>query len=490
MTELINSLRKEELKLLGKFVRSPYFNTFSTIIKTYDFCYSKYPNLSEDDMNSREFSDFVYGKKKGNKVKVRKLKSDFTGVIERFLIQLEIEINPLKNKITLLSSLRNRKLIKRFEKNYNSIEDIQSKLSNRNQNYYLNQINLETESRKMYSPLTDSKKVTLNIQNISNNTDLYFMTSKINIFLDMNTMETDAFNIFKFKKDFYDEIQIYFEKNRETLEEYHAGFVILYYAFKMYTAKEEKYLDQLIRYFDTHWMQFTKDQLFDYYITLENSFQILSNEAMGSEKYRIKKFQVFEDLYGNKDFFKEIFCRKGLNMTEFVRVVKNGLNLKKYKWVLNFIEHYHIYLSDDIKNDTYYYSKAEYYYAKGQYDESLECINNLKLKDEQYYYLSKIILLKIYYDRDQIESLKYLINNINKFFREKESLFEPHVIRTKTFLKFLTELIRIQNIPEKEWNENIAVLRKKLEKTKLMFSYKKWLMKKMDELGEKKLKGK
>lgn len=490
MIELFNSLSKIEVKLLGKFVRSPFFNTFSTIIKTYDYCYSKYPNGKEEDMNGRVFSDYVYGKKKGNKVKVRKLLSDFTKVIEMFLVQLEINKNPLENRIILLTSLRNRNLKKRFEINYNYVEGIQSKLTNRDQNYYLRQINLEMESQKMYSALTESEKVSSNIQNISNNIDYYFMTAKLYNFLDMNTLEVDHLNSFPFKKGYYNEIEDYFEKNREALEKDHTNIVIAYYAFKMFVTKEEKYLTQLIRFFDTHWMEFTKDQLYEYYKVLENSYQILSNESMDSEKYSIKKFEVFEELYGIKYFFREMICREGLNMTEFVRVVKNGLNLKKYKWVINFIENYHIYLPEDFKNDIYNYSKAEYFYATGQYDKSLEYINKINFTDEQYYYLSKLILMRIYYDRNEIQSLKYAINNINKYCREKKTLYKPHVERIKTFLKFLNELIRIKNIPAKEREVNVAVMRKKLEKTQLTFSYKKWIMKKLDEMGEKKLKGK
>lgn len=483
MIELFNSLSKIEVKLLGKFVRSPFFNTFSTVIKTYDYCYSKYPDGKEEDMKGREFSDYVYGKKKGNKVKVRKLLSDFTKVIEMFLIQLEMKNNPLENSIMLLTSLRHRKLTKRFETNYNYIENIQSKLSIRDQKYYLRQINLETESQKMYSALTDRERVSLNIQNISDNIDFFFMISKLYNFLDMNTLEVDHLNFLPFKKDFYDEIQNYFEKNRETLEKDHTNIVILYYAFKMFVTKNEKYLTQLIEYFDTHWMQFSKDQLFDYYKVLENSYQILSNEAMASEKYGIKKFRVFEELYGDKYFFREFISKEGINMTEFVRVVKNGLNMKKYTWVISFIENYHIYLPEDFKNDIYNYSKAEYFYQTKQYGKSLDCINEINYSDDnQYYYLSKYIMMKIYYDRDDINSLKYLINNLNKYFREKKSLFKPHVERIKIFLKFLNELIRIKNIPAKEREVNIAVLRNNLEKTQLTYSYKKWIMEKMDEM--------
>lgn len=411
-------------------------------------------------------------------------------MIERFLLQLEIEKNPVGNRVLLLTSFRHRKLEKRFEINYEILEDIQSKLFNKDQKYYLNQINLELESKQMNSALTQSERVSLTIQNISNNLDYYFITSKLYAFLDMNTLEIDGLNFFKFKKDFYFEIQEYFERNRETLEKYHTGFVILFYAFKMFTEKDEKYLTQLIRYFDTYWTQFTKNQLFEYYLVLENSYQILSNNPMSSEKYRIKKFEVFDQLYGNKNFFKEIISKEGIAMAEFVRVVKNGLNLKKYKWVIDFIEHYHIYLSDDFKNDIYNYTKAEYYYVTGKYDQSLECIHNLKFKDEQYYYFSKIILLKIYYDRNETESLKYVINNLNKYCREKKSLFQPHLLRIKTFLKFLSELLKIKNISQEERDADIVVLRKELEKTRLIFSYKNWIMKKLDELEDKKLKGK
>jgi hypothetical protein len=243
--------------------------------------------------------------------------------------------------------------------------------------------------------------------------------------------------------------------------------------------KDERFLFELTKYYDTYNKHFTKEHLFEYYCILENSYQILPKNPKNYIENANKMYEVFYILYGIKNYFKEIHEKNGINMTEFTRVVRISLVLDKYDWVLSFIENYITYLPEHYKNEVYNITKAQYFFSVGNYDESLNCVNNIKFKDQQYYYLSKVILLKIYFELGDVKSLKYLINNLNKFCRENSPVF--HLRKLKIFLKYLSHLIKFKFNPGKNDKDDANILKKELEKTVVDSGYKKWLLEKLEE---------
>lgn len=80
-----------------------------------------------------------------NDVKIRKLISEFSLLMEKFYTQIEVDNESLRNKILLLQSLRKRGLQKRFEMNYNATLKLMKKSFSKDESYYLNKISLVNE---------------------------------------------------------------------------------------------------------------------------------------------------------------------------------------------------------------------------------------------------------------------------------------------------------------------------------------------------------
>lgn len=185
---------------------------------------------------------------------------------------------------------------------------------------------------------------------------------------------------------------------------------------------------------------------------------------------------------GNNGLIEKSEKELEIEMTLYGRIVNVGLNLKEYNWVYKFIEKYHDYLPPVFKSEIYNLSKAKYFLAVKEYDMSLSHLHKLRFKDEQYYYLSKLILIKIYYELGDFESLRFIIINLNKFLRLKKSIYSRHLSEIKDFIKYVLELLKLHNSLTYEKKKNLILLKKELENINMMYYNTEWLLEKLKEI--------
>jgi hypothetical protein len=75
LQRMMKTFSKEEFKSFGKFIRSPYFNSRSAVIKFYDAVKSGYPDFSTDKFSNKILYASIYKDKKYNDANMRKLSS-------------------------------------------------------------------------------------------------------------------------------------------------------------------------------------------------------------------------------------------------------------------------------------------------------------------------------------------------------------------------------------------------------------------------------
>ncbi|MBK8553573.1 MAG: hypothetical protein IPL53_21940 [Ignavibacteria bacterium] len=131
MIEYIRNLTKEEFYYLELAVNSPYFTTNKNIVRLFNYLKKIYPDISEEDLSKENISLNVFMSKKVNEVNFRKLVSEFSFFMEGFFIQLEADSDEMRNRILLLKSLRNRGLVKRYNKYYKEISKLFRKVFQR-----------------------------------------------------------------------------------------------------------------------------------------------------------------------------------------------------------------------------------------------------------------------------------------------------------------------------------------------------------------------
>lgn len=475
MIEYFKYLSKSEVEKFEQFVNSPYHNNSQRIIKLFDYLYSKYPDIEPKVINREAISSSVYPSEKYNDTNIRKLLSKFTAIFEKFLVQLEFENEERRNKTLLLRSLRVRSMNKRFESNFKEISELQSKSFSKDDSHYENQFNLEREN---YYFNFNKLKFTFAscLQSKSDVLDYHFIFSKLHTFNEMFNSQRISGKILPYNKTFLNEIISFIEANKRTISLKHPNIYIIYHQIMMSIYNDVKYLNELFRYIKVNEKKFSKVQLSYYYYYLASYFMHEINK--GQLKYFEEVFKIYKIMW-NKDFF---LIDNTLTDLDFNSIVNTGLAMKEFEWVEQFIDKYKNNIERTVAKDAYNMARAKIFFYKKDYNNVFPHLSNINYKDPNYYFNSKSLLGRVYYEMKNIDGVRYIIENLRQYLREKQTLTREYIQVISTFNKYMMELIKLSEKKAANRKSGQFVLRKELDNEKKFVSHKSWFYEKINEL--------
>jgi len=124
----------------------------------------------------------------------------------------------------------------------------------------------------------------------------------------------------------------------------------------------------------------------------------------------------------------------------FANIIINGCQVKEFDWVESFINRYKNYLNVDKLEDTLLYYRGIIYYAKGDWDKSLDYLLT-GTKKRVYPLRSRSVIVRAFFEKylEDDSYLELLLANIQAF--------EVYLRRDTTFVNFLQERYMPTNLP-------------------------------------------
>lgn len=111
---LLEGLSSGEIKRLGDFIRSPFYNKNKNLVLLYEF-FRRYLSASDPDGITKEkIWEHLCREKKYDDSKLRSVLSDFKKLCETFFTVIKHEEDPLRQKNFLLDALSEKKSFKKF----------------------------------------------------------------------------------------------------------------------------------------------------------------------------------------------------------------------------------------------------------------------------------------------------------------------------------------------------------------------------------------
>ena len=92
---------------------------------------------------------------------------------------------------------------------------------------------------------------------------------------------------------------------------------------------------------------------------------------------------------------------------EFKNVVNISLRLNEKEWCKNFIRRYITYLKPPERKNALTFNLAYLHFMNGNFKEAIKRLKDVKFTDVFYKVDSKVILMKCYYELDEIEFFFY-----------------------------------------------------------------------------------
>lgn len=427
------TLDSKQLKKFIKFIESPYYNEHAGLVRLGHYLFQLSPDFLEDDLDRRKVFAHVYPDEEYNDLRFRHLSSDFLKLLEKFFATEELKASAYDLDINSLRAARKKGL----EKHFNSIY---RKLLKRFQNdnvvdgdFYFKTHLIESEYNDFLSDRY-VRKGENNFENTVDSLDTYFILTKLKFGcyrLDFQKVFDREYNIF-----LLDDILNHVQKKDYSDKPLIAAYFHIYNMLDGQEA-EENYAN-VKAILDEHLDHFGhRDQKDILHFAMNFCIRRLNK---GGAKYYRESFSLYK-----MGLEKEVLLENGqLSPWTFKNVVVNGCYLDEFSWVEGFISKYHDLIPEEHRDNSYTFNLALVHWFKKDYKKVLRLISRVEFDDPFYALDAKTILLKIYFEQREYDSLLSLCESFRIYLKRNRLVSETHKKYRLDLIRYAARLIKVK----------------------------------------------
>lgn len=442
--EILKHLSKVELKKLGDFIRSPYFNSRETLHLLFMEIEKQYPEFEDKKFEYKRIYKKIYpGEYKESTV--RNLYTDFGGLLKKFIAYEKFASDEMDFNAKLVHGLGERKCYELSNKIISSFKKEMGSTISFERRRFLHMLLLEmyysNNLHGMNKQAPEEYHAAFN--SLLDNLTYFFLWTGFD-FQTLDSVVEKAHNIKDknvfINKEFLKNIDM--ENFIKTLPRgaYSDAMKISYLLYK-YTGSDisgEQY---------TEFVKLIKDNLDNFdiqtkFIVWNTLLTIILLKLVPKDnKYYSEGFEL------NKYFEKFLLANNPdiiLWAPWYRNVISIALVVKEYDWAKKFIVNYSGHLREEIREKEINYAMGRLSCQMKEHEKSLEYLN--KIKFEQ---ITETLNVKFYYLVNYIELKSYqpaisMLNSIRQFYSESKELSEMFAVLIEDSLKYFREIIRAE----------------------------------------------
>lgn len=397
---LLKSLDADEMHWLGKFVRSPFYNSNIHLISLFDVVRKHHPTFSSVRLEKEKLFKKLFPDRPFNTHRMDTMMSRLAGLAEQFMVARRIQQDVFGYKKMLVAEFGERNLYKYFEKGTEKLLTELDEMPYRDETYYREIY--ETNLNFFGHPGTNNQignkvaleKAVVSFNNHKKLTDLK-LECALNAIANTGGEKGNAF-----------------EKEGEAQKENPLFFLYEKLSLLQRTPEDEENMKVLSEKFMAHIHRFRVEDR-------NNILKILLNYCARFMNRGLTDFsKVGFELYKNGLENDCLIFNNKISEITFHNVVTCGTSCGEFEWTEFFIEEYKKRLDENIRKDAVTMSKGQWYYEKGDYGNVIETLG-YTFKNPQDIFKSKSLLLRTWFELF-IEDNSYfemLMNNIDAFER-------------------------------------------------------------------------
>lgn len=484
---LLKILDKQELKRLGKYLKSDYHNTkqYEKVIQLFVYLIKHHPDYPIVQINRAKVHYLLFKKEEKSNVAFNKVIYFLKQLIEDFIVMLEQDQQPYLKEKLLLQFLKRRNhstFPKRNEKLIKSINQNKQRPLNTNDQLYLFELNYAQWS-DINTEKIDTKSNTL--QNANENLDKYYFLNKLKIILEYEAYKS----ILNRKMVIPEENEILQLANSHPYFKSNVTIDLILKAIKLAQNQDIKSYRELKTALFYKIGLLSKKDARDIWVVLNN--------------FCVKQLGT-NPLFATQDGFI-LFCfadennllleNNRIRNIEYTNAAVFGFYIGENEKTLILIEKYKPHLALVQRQIAYDYALANYYFRQNDFNqvtdllypisqvEKLDLATNVRIKSMNIRASFEIWEQKQYpFDRTR-DSLEDLIDSFLRYIERNKKLAKE---RKHDYLVFNKILKRIVNI-KTPFNNHINKLEKvvaEIENPTISIGFKPWLVTKIKRMIE------
>ena len=458
--ETIQTLDKKEIRQIKRVLQSPFFvlrndvgNLFEVLVK-YHLKGKAFPK-------KEVIFQKVFSGKKYDYALLRGTMSDLFELIEEYFLIQKRRNGKLKTRHLLAEIYRERKLSKAYQAVVKKTATILENQPLRNEFYYQQLLDFQLE--EMTFKIKDQRTKDFNLGTISETIDIVFLVQKLKFACSQMSHQ----QVFKTEYDFglLNHLLPMIE-NEKYLKIPAIG--IYYYCYRFLTEKKGT---MFFEKFKT--ILFQSKELFDA-LEMKELYLFAINFCIRKLNQGDKKFsQEILDFY--KDGLQaNYFLENGmLSRFTFNNIVAAGIFTKEFDWLEKFIETYSEKLENEYRDSTVSFNLARLEYTRKNYGKAMLHLQKVESKDLVNSLISKTLLMRIYYELEEHDSLFSHLDSFQIFIRRRE-VSDFHRKNYMNAIRFVKKLVALPELDKKARK----ILREEIEGEEVL-TEREWLLEKL-----------
>jgi len=460
LLEILATFDKSEIRQLRKILRSPFFVMREDLKRLFEFLVDS-PKKGVVFPSLEAIFSKTYPEEKFSAVRIRGTMSDLLERVEEFLLINFHRQDKLEARLLLTHIYRKRKLKKSYQSNIKKTQQLLDKHPRRNGLYYKQLLDYYVE--KMKFQINTNRTDHLYFQEISENNDILFLIQKLQNACAQLTHQS----VYKMNTEFG--LLNYFLDQLEEQPQYMKipAISIFYYCYRFIKDTDLDYFQKFKTTLFTNRHHFTnEDLLAPYRLAINFCIRKLNENELFFAREGLTFYQ--------EGMAEGILLENNLiPRFSFNNMVAMALQLEEYNWVENFITHSSKQLDPKFQEQTVSFNFARLEFARKNYNKALVHLQTAENEDLVNVLILKMLLIKIYFELDAIESLQSSLDSFEQYIRRRE-VSDYH--RTN-FLKVISYTRKLINLPDFAKTERTALIGK--IKAEAVLSERNWLLEKL-----------
>lgn len=453
-----------EIKRLTLFLESAYFNNEAALVQLHHAIMEQVSAKKEmEEIDLAQIHKKLFPNKKFNESYLRVLMTKLIKLIEKF-VETEYCSVPYHKKFEVLQRFK-------LKRNYESL--IKKTISLEPENFkddlfYLSKSLLYEDYNAYLSPsigdhIEDYKH---NIIEFNKNFDIYFITKKLkslcNITNDQAILNT------QYELTYKDELLkiIYSDQLDEIIP------IRLYKLLYRLINKEDGVYDPFVDLVKENAQKLSIDEVFNFLAHAQN----YCIKQINSSKFEF--FEKMHDLYVYRIENNFVLSQNEINPRLFKNVVNTALRVGEADWTHDFIKTYSKFLPKSEYEKAYNFNMAFYQFEIKHYSKTIELLSKVEYDDLYYGFNVRMLLMKSYYELDEMEALDHLLQSFKVFISRKKGISEYYKLAHQNVIFIVKKLVDVNPRDKKK----LIAIKLKFESLKPVAETA-WLKEKIAEFG-------
>ncbi|MEM6348385.1 MAG: hypothetical protein AAF927_31175 [Bacteroidota bacterium] len=463
---------------MAEFLSSPYHNKQKVLGRLFALICQASPDFTPQQLVAEKIWQSLYPKQSYEQQKLKDHMSQLSRLLKGFLLlqYLQEEADGLAERLSL-ASLAGLQAEKLFGQYRNAWQKTREKAPYRDANYYEDWMHVADYTDQLKG-ISWKREYGHSLQAKADNLDRYYLIQKLQAYCEM--LNRNNLQQQHYEPHLIEDIQALLQNNPQYLAvpAIKLWYLVLQTLLKSEDRESFLALREALQEDGHYFRSAERRAMYKYAL----NFCIRRINA-GQNQYLEDSFTIYQEMLAAR----LLHVQGKLSHTDYKNIASSGIRLQAFDWVENFIHQYKSEVGGGLADNVYTYCLAYLYAASGKEGEAMRLLQEVQFTDVYYVLSARTLLLQIFYDQGEWDSLEYQLKAYQLFLKRNRTISQRNRKLYLNYARYLGLLLKYRDqsilLDKASRNQKHTKLVSDLQGQSEL-AHKSWLMERLAALGK------